>query len=232
MRGKDRFRIVILLAAMALSLMVFILWPGLDPWVTGLFRNPTSGFSYADKGWPNELRLVLWRLSEALIALAVTAFIAGQIIGGNALGVGQRVWAYIVLLYLLGPSLLVDGIVKRLWGRARPADTLEFGGSLRFTPPYEWSDQCAKNCSFVSGEVSGAVALAISLLLLLEVLGKSLAVGTRACLQLAILSLPVLIALQRIAAGRHFLSDAIFAALFTAMVAVLLRIWLLPRLRT
>lgn len=232
MRGKDRFRIIVLLAAMALSLMVFILWPGLDPWVTGLFRNPTSGFSYADKGWPNELRLVVWRLSEALIALAVTAFIAGQIIGGSVLGVGQRVWAYIVLLYLLGPSLLVDGIVKRLWGRARPADTLEFGGSLRFTPPYEWSDQCVKNCSFVSGEVSGAVALAISLLLLLEVLGKSLAVGTRACLQLAILLLPVLIALQRIAAGRHFLSDAIFAALFTAMVAVLLRIWLLPRPRT
>lgn len=232
MRGKDRFRIVVLLAAMALSLMVFILWPALDPWVTGLFRDPASGFSYADKGWPNELRLVVWRLSEALIALAVTAFIAGQIVGGNVLGVGQRIWAYIVLLYLLGPSLLVDGIVKRLWGRARPADTLEFGGSLRFTPPYEWSDQCVKNCSFVSGEVSGAVALAISLLLLLEVLGKSLAAGARACLQVAILSLPVLIALQRIAAGRHFLSDAIFAALFTAMVAVLLRMWLLARLRT
>lgn len=220
------------LAAMVLAMLVFVLWPGLDPWVTALFRDPAAGFSRADAGWPNDLRLGLWRVSEAVIALALVALIAGQVAGAAILGVGQRVWLYVVLIYLLGPSLLVDGIVKRMWGRARPADTLEFGGSLQFTPPYEFSDQCVKNCSFVSGEVSGAVALAASLLLLLEVLGKPLSAGTRAFLRAAILVLPLLIALQRIAAGRHFLSDAIFAALFTALVAFLLRILLLPRPRT
>ena len=221
-----------LLTAMVLAMLVFVLWPGLDLRVTALFHDPVAGFSGADAGWPNDLRLGLWRVSEAVIALAIAALVAGHVAGAAILGVGKRVWAYIVLLYLLGPSLLVDGIIKRMWGRARPADTMDFGGTLHFTPPYELSDQCVKNCSFVSGEVSGGVALAASLLLLLEVMGKPLSSGSRAVLRVAILSLPILIALQRIAAGRHFLSDAIFAALFTALVAFLLRIWLFPGPRT
>lgn len=232
MAHDDLLKLGAVLAAMGLSLLVFILWPGLDPAVTALFRDPVTGFAQADAGWPNDFRLGVWRLSEAVIALAIAALIAALISRQATLGVPQRVWACIVLLYLLGPALLVDAVLKRLWGRARPADTVEFGGSLDFTPPYVFSDQCRHNCSFVSGEVSGAVALAISLLLLLEVLGATLRTGTRQVLRLAILALPLLVALQRIAAGRHFLSDAIFAALFTGLVAIILRIWLLPRPRT
>ena len=44
-------------------------------------------------------------------------------------------------------------------------DDVIFGGNLTFSPPWWPSDQCLSNCSFVSGEVSGATATAIALLL-------------------------------------------------------------------
>ena len=49
---------------------------------------------------------------------------------------------------------------------------------------------------------------------------------------LIVIAAPVLVilsALQRISAGRHFLSDAILAALFTLLVAVQLYRWLIER---
>ncbi|MCF1707998.1 phosphatase PAP2 family protein [Tabrizicola sp. J26] len=229
---RDRLQIVAVVVMIVFAFVFFAVWPGIDPLVTAFFQDPSGKFLLAGDGLANDVRLGLWRLSEAMLGLALVALLAAQLTRKAILGVPKKVWAYIVLLYLLGPALLADTILKRVWGRARPADIVEFGGTLQFTPPHQFSGQCHSNCSFVSGEVSGAVALAISLLVLLEVLGKTVADGSRRTLQFAILLLPVLVAAQRIAAGRHFLSDTIFAALVTVLVALLLRIWLLPRSRT
>jgi membrane-associated phospholipid phosphatase len=47
-------------------------------------------------------------------------------------------------------------------------------------------------------------------------------------LLVAALCLPLAVALQRIAAGRHFLSDTVFASLFTLLLALVLSALLRP----
>ena len=211
-----------LVAAIAASFAVFALWPGLDLWVTGRFHDPLQRFSAADAGWPNMGRMAVWRASQALLLVSFVALAYGLLRRQDALGVPARVWGYVLGLYLIGPGLLVDVVLKPVWGRARPANVLEFGGTLDFTPPTQIADQCARNCSFVSGEVAGAVALAISLLLILAHLRDRLGRWTYRIARAIVLFLPIFIAWQRIAAGRHFLSDAVFATLFTLLVAVVL----------
>jgi lipid A 4'-phosphatase len=209
--------------AAALAFAVFAIWPGLDLWVTGLFFDPAQGFVAADEGVIDFLRLALWRASEALLLTSFAALIIGLFTRSDVLSIPRRLWGFIVLLYLLAPGLLVDVILKRVWGRARPSDVTEFGGTLPFTPPHQWSDACTRNCSFVAGEVSGAVALAVSLALILHQFRHRMSAAThRAALGL-ILLLPLFSAYQRIAAGRHFLSDAIFATIFVLLVAAALK---------
>jgi lipid A 4'-phosphatase len=218
-----------LLVACVLTFAVFARWPGLDLWVTGLFHDPKAGFAAVDKGFPNTLRLVVWRLSEAMLAAALAALVVGFWTRADALAVPRRVWTYVLLLYLLGPGLLVDAILKPVWGRARPEDVTEFGGALRFTPPHVISGECARNCSFTAGEVAGVIALAISVLLILGSLRPVVSVLVWRS-SLAVMGLVSLfVAFQRIAGGRHFLSDAIFSSLFVAIVALVLHLVLFRR---
>ncbi len=57
--------------------------------------------------------------------------------------------------------LVVNLLLKNMWGRTRPGDILEFGGSGVFTPWYRFGDSCVSNCSFVSGDASVGFALII-----------------------------------------------------------------------
>lgn len=223
MRPDVARQIGLLAALAALVFGIFGLWPGLDLWVSGWFFDPVAGFApYAEGGW-KVLRLAVWRLSEVVLVVSVLAVLAGLIAPWPALRASRRLWLYIVALYLLAPGLLVDSILKPLWGRARPAQVAEFGGTLAFTPPHVLSQQCTRNCSFVSGEVAGAVALAVALFALLDHFGGRITAPMRALMQAIILLLPLFVAVQRIAAGRHFLSDALLATIFVLLCAVLLK---------
>ena len=215
-----------LVAAILLAFAVFAVWPGLDLWMTGLFYDPVRGFAGLDTGPANTVRLAIWHLSELMLLLSVAALAAGLWTRAAVLGVPRKVWAFIALLYLLAPGLLVDAILKRVWGRARPADVTQFGGVLRFTPPNEIAHQCSKNCSFVAGEMAGAVALAVALAMILHHLRPRLPAWVHRCGMVLVVVLPAYSGFQRIAAGRHFLSDVIFATLVVLLVAVGLRAWM------
>lgn len=212
--------------------VVFGVWPGLDLWVSGLFFASEGGFEGFARGQWNQMRLAMWRLSEIVLALSILAFLAQRIAPFPLLRENRRLSAFVAALYLLGPGLLVDAILKPLWGRARPAQVTEFGGTLAFSPPHVLSQQCASNCSFVAGEVAGAVALAIALLFVLDRVRSQISPAKRRIVQAAILLLPLFVGLQRIAAGRHFLSDVLLAAILVLLCAVLLKpVVLQPRLR-
>jgi lipid A 4'-phosphatase len=220
-----RGRVLVLLALAAAVFAAFALWPGLDLWVSGLFYNSAGGFDrFASGGW-NLIRLAIWRASEMVLALSILALLAGEVL--PALRASRSLWLYITLLYLTGPGLLVDVLLKPLWGRARPAEVQEFGGTLAFTPPHLPSGQCSSNCSFVAGEVSGAVALAVALALLLSRPNLT-PLAHRAAIALITL-LPLYTGFQRIAAGRHFLSDVLLSAIFTLLCAVLLMALIRPK---
>lgn len=215
------------LGLVALAAAVFGFWPAIDPAVTRVFWVD-GGFPLAGSGALNLLREALWDASLGLFAIAV-AMTGWTLWRGPLRGIGPRVWGFVAGLYLLGPGLLVNGILKNNWGRARPAQTLDFGGQADFTPFWQITDQCRSNCSFVSGEGSAAVALAVSVFVLLAALRPQPATGLRRALQALALVLAAAGLFQRLATGRHFLSDTVFAVLVVAGVALVLRRLLLRR---
>ncbi|MEZ5840483.1 MAG: phosphatase PAP2 family protein [Hyphomicrobiales bacterium] len=121
---------------------------------------------------------------------------------------------------LIANGLVVNLMLKEHWGRARPHQTLDFGGEHAFTPAWAMSDACASNCSFVSGEASSAFWLL-----------------TAACLVPPLYRVPVgvvlavlagTIAFNRVAVGGHYLSDIVLSALITLTVAAALRVLFRP----
>ena len=216
------------LVAFVLVNAVFLIWPGLDIAVSGLFYDSDAGFFLAGSGTLEVVRQAIWRLSVVLVLACLALVIWGLIF--RRCRPDPRAAIFIVLLYLLGPVLLVDGILKRFWGRARPANVEAFGGPAQFTPPLIPGDQCAHNCSFVSGEGAAATALVISLAVLAPHVRRVTGPGWyRAYLVLAV-AVPLTGMALRVATGRHFLSDTLDAALFVALIALgLHRLLLSPR---
>lgn len=116
----------------------------------------------------------------------------------------------------LGPILIVNGIFKSFWGRARPQDILQFGGDKIFSLPLELSNQCLWDCSFMSGHTAVAFWL-IAPALLLPKKYKFFAVSTA-------IVFGCLTAVFRIGQGAHFLTDVLFSA-----VLMLVLIWFVYR---
>jgi lipid A 4'-phosphatase len=199
-----------LVAAFALTAALFLVWPGIDLWVSRLFYD---GEGFVDAGALEMARNLIWSASILTVLAAVALWLAWLALGREA-SVPGRIWGWVAAVYLVGPGLLVNGVLKNHWGRARPAQV--FGGEAEFTPPFVIADECARNCSFVSGEASSAVALAIvTCVLLWPVLGGR---GRRRAL-LLMSGVAAVAGLLRVITGRHFLSDVVFAAYLTLFVA-------------
>jgi membrane-associated PAP2 superfamily phosphatase len=127
----------------------------------------------------------------------------GHILGGRDL-------AYLLLVLALGPGLIVNGLLKEHWGRARPVNCVEFGGSQTFTPAFVFSDQGGK--SFSSGHAAGSAYWVVVALVLARGLRR------RYWLGLAV-GYSLLVAWARLAAGGHFFSDILISWLILALLA-------------
>ena len=215
--------IALLVGLIGLTLVIFGLWPGIDLAVSGYFHDAT-GFPVKRNPWIEGLRNALWDASLLMPLLA--AILLGRAFWRKT---ATRFWGYILALFVIGPGLIVNAGFKAHWGRARPSQITEFGGAAHFTPAWEISDQCAKNCSFVSGEGAGATALAIALLLILYRFRHRIAAPLYRAGQGGTLMILGFVGWQRIAAGGHFLSDVVLSMLLVALIAaVLARLMLNP----
>jgi lipid A 4'-phosphatase len=116
----------------------------------------------------------------------------------------------VTLSLVLGPVLLVNGVFKDHWDRARPRELIEFGGSKKFTPAWIISDQCNRNCSFTSGHAAAGFSF---------VVGHFVATS-RIWLWLGLI-VGSFTGLTRIAVGAHFLSDVVFSFFAVYLVAAL-----------
>ncbi len=201
---------------LAIMMMIFTAWPSLDIWASSLFFSSSDGFWLARLHWIDVLRETIWLLIILGFVGALGMLVFTKVFRSTA-PVLDKVWEVIVLTYLAGPIILVDAILKRYWGRARPSTVEEFGGPLDFTPAFMISDQCPKNCSFVSGEGSGVTALLIAVLLVTRnmVPSKYSRLITIGAFAVAATGLSL-----RIVMGRHFLSDTVFAVLFVTLIAL------------
>jgi lipid A 4'-phosphatase len=212
------------LATLCLAAIVFTAWPRLDLTVSAWFGSAEGRFI------GQQMDLVLWvhQIVPWLGRLATLLGVVLMIVYWRRSGTLRRSrWRGIValtLLMLVGVGVLVNAVLKEHWGRARPVAVAEFGGPAQYTPPLQITDQCDRNCSFVSGHAStGFALLAVGLLGASRTRRRWLVIGGVA---------GALVGLGRMLQGGHFLADVVFAGALLWVSACGLRyLWLLHAAR-
>lgn len=117
----------------------------------------------------------------------------------------RRYGVFLALLLALGPGLLVNSIFKDYWGRPRPRDVVELGGTKPFLHPWQPGTPHGGR-SFPSGHSSGAFFMAAPYFAYRRTQRR------RALLWLAGgLVFGVFMSIARITQGGHFLSDCVWA---------------------
>ena len=202
------------LGLLALVSLVFLLLPSLDLAVSRLFYGPAARFPGRESAFLENVRnaglVVEWAFGIAVIApLAIKLALPD-----TRLLVKPRATLFVLATLAVGPGIIVNGILKSFWGRARPHVLLEFGGGATFSPVWWVSDQCEWNCSFVSGEAASAFWL-VSLVFLVRK-------EWRPAIAAATLAFAAIVSFTRIAVGAHFLSDVLVAWLVMLCVMVAL----------
>ena len=199
-------------AGLLLASLLLVAAPGLDIAVSRLFYDPIAGFGEERSG----LLLLVRELgtsAEWALALAVTAPLLVKFLAPESrLLVRPRATLFALATLALGPGLIVNGILKDFWGRARPREIFQFGGELVFSPAWQISDQCPRNCSFASGEAAAAFWLVALAFLVPKAWRLPTAVAT--------LAAATTVSFARVAAGGHFLSDVMAAWGLTLLVII------------
>lgn len=222
----------VLAALHVLFALLFWTWPQLDLATASLFFEKSVGFVLAGSPFWNGVLLANKAASLGFICLALILFLVPRLRNLAGFAGSARYWGFVLLLYLAGPGLMVNGLIKRTFGRARPVEIELFGGEGPFSAAWEVSGYCPYACSFVSGEVSAATALLVGLGIgSMWFSGRPMARTFRA-LTLGALVMLLLTVVQRLGSGRHFLSDVIFAALLTLAVGAALACLLRPEIRS
>jgi len=211
--------LVILFTVFFLTLaVVFILFPGIDLAFSTLFYNEQDGFFLRD----NPLVQLSYRKNNYLVSATTLSLIIILILSARNkrkyLGLDKKASIFLLLVMILGPGLVVNTIFKNQWDRARPDKIQEFGGQKKFSPAFVISDQCDKNCSFVSGHAAAIFFFSAIFLLMSDrrrwwILAFSILAGS-------------LVGFGRIVQGDHFLSDVIFSFFIVMSIAILLH-WLM-----
>lgn len=206
---------IALLITLIVAQMIFAAWPGLDLLVSRLFVDGTGRFVAAQTvvATANDLLREAMEMATAA-ALVFTMLLWAGRFGSHA---ALRCAIFLSANLVLAPGVIVNLLLKAHLGRARPVQVTEFGGTAQFTPAWQISDQCARNCSFTSGEVSLAATLALCAVVLLW---PRFTPGGRLAMLVTAIGFVLCSALLRIALGRHFLSDAVFSVLISACVAL------------
>jgi len=189
---------------------LFFIFPGIDVWFSGLFYDPSTGFPLSRLDALKALRSI----GKWLIIGAVVALVAAPLIKlarpRQPTPVPPRDILFLLSTLAIGPGLVVNLILKEYWGRPRPMMVEIFGGEAPFVTVWRMSDYCLTNCSFVSGEASAAIWLVA-----LAVIAPP---NWRRAAMKILFVLAVFLSLNRVAFGRHFLSDILLAWGLTLLV--------------
>ena len=191
--------------------IAFTLAPDLDLAAARQFRLEDGSFVGVHSGPALFLRAMFKAIFIASCGAAIAGLLLVLLRRATHWRMHAVTWLYLVLCLGVGPGLVTNTLLKDQWGRARPAQVVEFGGTKTFTPPLLPADQCARNCSFVSGEAASMFAVFYSVALVLPQWSvPTIVAGT---------VVGLVAGLVRVAQGGHFLSDVVFAGVFMALTA-------------
>lgn len=205
------------IAFIVLLSLLFLTFPGIDLWFSGLFYDPGTGFPMSRLGAFTGLRTIGDWFVKATVVVLIAAIVIKLARPARQSPIAPRDVLFLLSTLAVGPGLVVNLLFKENWGRPRPATVEAFGGDLPFVPIWRMSDHCIGNCSFVSGEASAAIWLVAASLVVPPPWRR------HAFRFLVVLA--VLLSLNRIAFGRHFLSDTLMAwGLTLLVIAVMYRV--------
>lgn len=216
-----------LIAALCVALgagLLFGLYPELDVAAARVFLRP-DGFPASTHGPGALARDGAMVVVTLLVTPAVFAMLWKVVRPGAPMLVPGRAAVFLVATLALGPGLMANLGLKEHWGRPRPRDLVAFGGPSPFVPWWDPRGPCEYNCSFVAGEAAGAFW---------TLAPASLAPPQwRAVSYAGALLFGLATGILRMSVGGHFLSDVVFAGVFTFLIIWLVHAWLYvwPRTR-
>jgi lipid A 4'-phosphatase len=151
----------------------------------------------------------LW-LVAALVVPAAAMLVIKLVRPRARLIISSRAIVFLLATIALGPGLLVNVVLKEHWGRSRPVDVVELRGDEKFVAWWDPRGECRGNCSFVSGDISGAF-WTLAPAALAPPPWRALAYGGAIVFGAAV-------SLLRMAAGAHFFTDAVFSGVFMFLI--------------
>lgn len=194
------------LVVVGLISVVFLTFPALDTWFSGLFYDGDD-FPVAKLPAFLAVRQLHSLMTWAIAAGLSLALIYKLLLPWRPSLVPARDILFILGTLAIGPGIIVNGLFKSFSGRPRPYQTYVFGGDMPFVGVWDITDYCARNCSFISGEASSAIWL-ITVAVLVPPRWRKTALVVLLCLG-------IVFALNRVAFGRHFLSDVLISWFLT-----------------
>jgi membrane-associated PAP2 superfamily phosphatase len=163
-------------------------------------------FDKASNSWPYA-HFPLWtflynygnKIAVAIGAISLVVFLLSLFI--NKIRSAKNKALFLVLVLLVGPSLIVQTL-KVTWGRPRPCETINYGGTLEFRTPFEPNFKLAGNTNTGNSFPGGHAAVGFYAIALYFIFRK------RWILALTV-GYGILMSAARMAQGAHFLSDIV-----------------------
>ncbi len=208
--------IIVGLFAFGIAITAVLVWTGADLGWTSEFY----GQGGANQGWIYGRETPWAQLYDygeippfLLLAGALGLYVAAWL--GRARSEYKRACLVMILTVVIGPGLLVNGILKEYWGRPRPVQVSEFGGEFKYQKPWEMGVS-GRGKSFTSGHAS--IGFATSSAVALYPLHPALSVGA---LVLGI-TYGIVMGVARVAQGGHFPSDVLWSGIIVLILVTAL----------
>ena len=197
----------IILASFVLFALLITAFPRVDIAISGMFFDGRSFLR--DQWWQRLLQQGLTYFLALSVVAVVGIYACNRILRRNVFGIDGRRALFVILVLAIGCGFIVNFALKDHFGRARPRDIAEFGGTKQFTPAFRVSQQCSTNCSFSSGDAAGGFFS----------LALALALSRRRAAFLAGIVVGAVMSFARISAGAHFFSDTVVSFFVMLIVA-------------
>ncbi|MBU2513825.1 phosphatase PAP2 family protein [bacterium] len=141
------------------------------------------------------------------MTFALLAAIGLLISFGNPKYIKHRpVLLFIFLCYLIGPAIIVNGVLKDSWNRPRPREVVNFDGNYEFVKVLVPGSREFKGKSFPGGHASAGFVM-----VLFYFLFKNRSTKRAITALLIALGFGVYLSFARIASGAHFFSDNLWS---------------------
>lgn len=168
-----------------------------------------------DRWTGQDMQTMVWLyLNGVKPAIGIALFGASIFLLGfnvQRLRIYRRVALFLLLVLVIGNGLVANAILKEYWGRPRPSQVDQFGGTQAFEPSL-WIHTESSGKSFPSGHATmGFYFFALALLLRgkarLAVFAFTIAFGS-------------IIGLSRISYGGHFFTDVVWAGIIMWLISL------------